>query len=49
MQIKFYAEHKAGEAEESWPADVKGLPNVQEQYTGWGVSNDIRMTAVYGW
>jgi hypothetical protein len=49
VQIKFYAEHKTGEAEESWPTDVEELPNVQEKYRDWKVSNVMRMTAVYGW
>jgi hypothetical protein len=48
MQIKFYAERKAGEAEESWPADAEELPNVQEKYRDWKLSNVMRMTAVYG-
>jgi hypothetical protein len=48
MQIKFYAERKAREAEESWPADAEELPNVQEKYRDWKLSNVMRMTAVYG-
>jgi len=49
IQIKFYAEHKTGETEESWPADVEELPDVQEEYKDWKLSNVVRMTAVYGW
>jgi hypothetical protein len=47
MQIKLYAEHKSGEAEGSWPADVEELPDVQE-YTDWKLSNVMRLKAVYG-
>jgi len=48
IQIKFYAEQKAGEAEGSWPADVEELPDAQEEYRDWKLSNIMRMTAVYG-
>jgi hypothetical protein len=49
IQIKFYAEHKTGEVEEGWPADVEELPDVQEEYRDWKLSNVIKMKAVYGW
>jgi hypothetical protein len=48
-QIKFYAEHRAAEAEESWPADVEELPDVQEEYRDWKLSNVMRMTSVDEW
>jgi hypothetical protein len=48
-QIKFYVEHRTAEAEGSWPADVEELPDVQEEYRDWKLSNVIKMTPVYGW
>jgi hypothetical protein len=49
MQIKFYAEHRTGEAERGWPADVEELPDVKEEYRDWKLSNVRKMTPVYGW
>jgi hypothetical protein len=48
-QIKFYTEHKIGEAEENWPANVEELPDVQKEHRDWKLSNVMKMTAVYGW
>jgi hypothetical protein len=51
-QIKFYDEHKTSEAEGAWAADepdVEELPNVQEEYKDWKLSNILKMTPVYGW
>lgn len=48
-QIKFYAKHRIAEAEGSWPADVEELPDVQEEYRDWKLSNVMKMTPVYGW
>jgi hypothetical protein len=48
-QIKFYTKHKTGEAKESWPTDVEGLPDVEKEYRDWKLSNVVKMTAVYGW
>jgi hypothetical protein len=48
-QIKFYTEHKTVEAEESWPANVEELPEVEKEYRDWKVSNVMKMTTVYGW
>jgi hypothetical protein len=52
IQIKFYDEHKTSEAGGSWAADepdVGELPNVQEEYKDWKLSNILKMTSVYGW
>jgi hypothetical protein len=48
IQMKFYAERKTGEAEGSWPIDVEELPDVQEEYRDWKLSNVLRLKAGYG-
>lgn len=48
-QIRFYTEHETGEAEESWPANVEELPDVEKEYRDWKLSNVMKMTAMYGW
>jgi hypothetical protein len=45
--MEFYAEHKTGEAEESWPTNVKELPDIEE-YRDWTLSNVMKLTPVYG-
>jgi hypothetical protein len=48
LQMKFYAELELGQAEEGWPVSIDELPDVQE-YAGWKGSQNVLMTAVYGW
>ncbi|PMD46790.1 hypothetical protein L207DRAFT_507669 [Hyaloscypha variabilis F] len=46
-QMKFYA---GRDAEDNWPpADIEELPNVQEEYRDWKLSNVMKVTAMYGW
>ena len=48
-QIKFYASHEAGNAQEGWPAVVEELPNTEEKFAWWKPSRNTKLTAVYGW
>jgi hypothetical protein len=46
-QMKIYA---GRDAEENWPpGDNEELPDVQQEYGDWILSNVTKMTAVYGW
>jgi len=47
-QIKFYSDREAGEADGNWPTDVEELPDVQEEYREWKLTNAMRLKAVYG-